>query len=93
MFKFYYSLNYFIIQYSHSGADPGFGQGGAQLLRLKVANAAKRSRVQGPLKGPGSFWVFAAQICILTHSRDFFLSFLISILTLKVDKNRALDFT
>ena len=56
--------------------------------------------VQGPLKGPGSFWVFDAQICILTHSRDFshtletlFLLFLTSILTPKVDKNRALDFT
>ena len=65
-----------------TGADPGFGQGGAQLLRLKVADVAKRSRakrseqsaagVQGPLKGPGSFWVFNAQICILTHSRDSF---------------------
>ena len=30
------------------------------------------ARVQGPLKGPGSFWVFNAQICILTHSRDSF---------------------
>ena len=28
--------------------------------------------VQGPLKGPGSFWVFNAQICILPHSRDSF---------------------
>ena len=28
--------------------------------------------VQGPFKGPGSFWVFDAQICILTHSRDSF---------------------
>ena len=28
--------------------------------------------VQGPLKGPGSFWVFDAQICILTHSRHSF---------------------
>ena len=27
---------------------------------------------QGPLKGPGSFWVFDAQICILTHSRHSF---------------------
>ena len=49
--------------------------------------------VKGPLKGPGRFWVFDAQICILTHSRDFFLLFLTSILTTKVDKNRALDFT
>ena len=28
--------------------------------------------VQGSLKGPGSFWVFNAQICILIHSRDSF---------------------
>ena len=28
----------------HPGVDPGFGQGGAQLLRPKVANIAKRSR-------------------------------------------------
>ena len=28
--------------------------------------------LQGPLKGPGSFWVFNAQICILPHSRDSF---------------------
>ena len=54
---------------------------GPQLVRLKVADVAKWSDerseqsaagVQGPLKGPGSFWVFNAQICILTHSRDSF---------------------
>ena len=28
--------------------------------------------VQGLLKGPGSFWVFNAQICFLPHSRDSF---------------------
>ena len=27
---------------------------------------------QGPLKGPGSFWGFNGQICILLHSRDSF---------------------
>ena len=57
-------------------------KGGAQVLRPKVADVAKCSRaseasnfaagVQGPLKGPGSFWVFSAQICILPHSRDSF---------------------
>ena len=30
------------------------------------------ARVQTPLKGPGSFWVFDAQIWILPHSRDSF---------------------
>ena len=29
----------------HPGADPGFGQGVAQVLRLKVADVAKRSRM------------------------------------------------
>ena len=62
-----------------SGADPGFAQGGPQVLRPKVADLAKRSHtsevsnfaagVQGLLKG---FWVFYAQICILPHSRDSF---------------------
>ena len=27
--------------FAFSGADPGFGQGGPQVLRLKVANVAK----------------------------------------------------
>ena len=65
-----------------SGADPGFGQGGgpaseAESCRRSEAESRERSDysaagVQGPLKGPGSFWVFDAQICILTHSRDSF---------------------
>ena len=66
----------------NSGADPGFGQGGAPAseagsCRCSEAESCERSEhsaagVQGPLKGPGSFWVFDAQICILTHSRDSF---------------------
>ena len=66
-----------------AGADPGFGQGGApaseaESCRHSEAESCERSEqsragVQGPLKGPGSFfWVFDAQICILTHSRDSF---------------------
>ena len=62
-----------VLMLSHeipSGADPGFGQGGGpQVLRLKVADVAKRA-ICG--RGPGSFWVFNAQICILPHSRDSF---------------------
>ena len=55
------------------GADPGFGQGGAQLLRPKVADIAKQSRAsEASILWAGSFWVFDAQICILTHSRDSF---------------------
>ena len=65
-----------------SGADPGFGQGGAPASEAKncrrsEAESREQSEqsvagVQGLLKGPGSFWVFNAQICILTHSRDSF---------------------
>ena len=61
-----------------TGADPGFGQGGApgaeaESCRCREASNLQRG-VQGPLKGPGSFWVFNAQICILPHSRDSFFS-------------------
>ena len=70
----------------------------AESCRCSEAESRERSEhsaagVQGPLKGPGSFWVFDAQICIFTHSRDSFLLFLTSILTPKVDRKRALDFT
>ena len=49
----------------------------AESCRCSEAESCERSEhsaagVQGPLKGPGSFWVFDAQICILTHSRDSF---------------------
>ena len=49
----------------------------AESCRRSEAESCERSEqyaagVQGPLKGPGSFWVFNAQICILTHSRDSF---------------------
>ena len=49
----------------------------AESCRHSEAESRERSEhsvagVQGLLKGPGSFWVFDAQICILTHSRDSF---------------------
>ena len=67
----------------------------AESCRRSEVESRERSEqfaagVQGPLKGPGSFWVFNAQICILPHSRD---SFLTSISTPKVDKNRTLHCT
>ena len=61
-----------------SGGDPGFGQGGpgseAESCRCSKAELCEQivAGVQGLLKGPGSFWVFNAQICILPHSRDSF---------------------
>ena len=67
---------------NHAGADPGLGQGGApasEAESCRHSEAESREQrehsavgVQGLLKGPGSFWVFYAQICILTHSRDSF---------------------
>ena len=53
----------------------------AESCRHSEAKSRERSEhsaagVQGSLKGPGSFWVFDAQICILTHSRDSFFSYL-----------------
>ena len=50
--------------------------------------------VQGPLKGPGSFWVFNEHKYTFSHILETLsLSFLTSILTPNVDKNRALEFT
>ena len=56
------------------GADPGFGQGGApgseaESCRRSEVESREQSEqfaagVQGLLKGPGSFWVFNAQICL-----------------------------
>ena len=77
------------------GGDPASEAESCQRSEAEPCEQSEHSaaRVQGLLKGPGSFWVFDAQICILTHSRDSFLLFKTSILTPKVDKNRALDFT
>ena len=65
-----------------AGADPGFCQGGAPASEAESCQCSKAESceqseplaagVQGPLKGPGSFWVFTAQICILLHSRGSF---------------------
>ena len=73
---------------SVAGADPGFGQGGPQLLRPKVADVAKWSHA--------SEVSFLSGFLMLKFSHipeTLFLSFLTSILTPKVDKNRTLDFT
>ena len=48
------------------------------------------AEVQSSLKGPGSFWGFNAQTCILAHSRDSFLLFMTASSTPKTDKNSTL---
>ena len=59
-----------------TGADPGFGQGGGPASEAESCRHSEASILRpgsrARFKGPGSFWVFDAQICILTHSRDSF---------------------
>ena len=60
-----------IFSHALAGADPGFGQGGcpgseAEICQCSKAELYEQSKqfvagVKGPLKGPGSFWVFNAQ--------------------------------
>ena len=85
------------------GADPGFGQGGApaseaENCRRSEAESRERSKqslagVQGLLKGPGSFGFLMLKYAFSHILETLFLSFLTSILTPNVDKNRALEFT
>ena len=71
--------------------DPGFGQGGPQLLRPKVADIVKRSHMsEASILRFGFLMLKYAFSHIL---ETLFLLFLTSILTPKVDKNRALDLT
>ena len=88
---------------SAAGADPGFGQGGPQLLRPKDADIAKRSRTseasilqlgsRARLRALEAFGFLMLKYVFSHILETLFLLFLTSILTPKVDKNRALDFT
>ena len=94
---------YVFIDNVQTGVDPGFGQGGPQLLRPKVANVAKQSLVskasnlqlgsRACLRALEAFGFLMLKYAFSQILETIFLSFLTSILTLKVDKNRALDFT
>ena len=78
-------------------------KGGAQLLRPKVADIAKRSHAsEASILQPGSrahlraleaFGFLMLKYAFWHILETLFLLFLTSILTPKVDKNRALDFT
>ena len=78
-------------------------KGGPQLLRPKVANVAKRSRVsEASILRPGSraclraleaFGFLMLKYAFSHILETLSLLFLTFILTPKVDKNRALDFT
>ena len=78
-------------------------KGGPQLLRPKVADIAKRSHAsEASILQPGSralkraleaFGFLMLKYAFSHILETLFLLFLTSILTPKVDKNRALDFT
>ena len=80
-----------------------WSRGGPQLLRPKVADIAKRSRAsEASILWPGSrarlraleaFGFLMLKYAFSHILETLFLLFLTSILTPKVDKNRALDFT
>ena len=86
-----------------SGADPGFGQGGAQVLRPKVADIVKRSHAREAsnlwlgsracLRALEAFGFLMLKYAFSHILETLFLSFLTSISTPKVDKNRALHCT
>ena len=78
-------------------------KGGPQLLRPKVADIAKRSRTseasilrpgsRARLRALGAFGFLVLKYAFSHILETLFLLFLTSILTPKVDKNRAFDFT
>ena len=80
-----------------------WSRGGPQLLRPKVADVAKRSHAsEASILRPGSrarlraleaFGFLMLKYAFSHILETLFLLFLTSILTPKVDKNRALDFT
>ena len=80
-----------------------WSRGGPQLLRLKVADIAKRSRVseasnlrlgsRARLRALEAFGFLMLKYAFSHILETLFLSFLTSILTPKVDKNRTLEFT
>ena len=89
--------------YICSGADPGFGQGGSQIVRLKVADVAKQSHAskasnlrlgsRAHSRALEAFGFLMLKYAFSHILETLFLSFLTSILTPNVDKNRALEFT
>ena len=86
-----------------TGADPGFGRGEAQLLRPKVADIVKQSHAskvsnlqlgsRARLRALEAFGFLMLKYAFSHILGTLFLSFLTSILTPKVDKNRASEFT
>ena len=80
-----------------SGADPGFGQGGAPASEAESCRRSEASILRpgsrACLRALEAFGFLMLKYAFSHTLETLFLLFLTSILTPKVDKNRALDFT
>ena len=79
-----------------AGADPGFGQGGAPASEAESCRHSKASILRlgsrAHLRALEAFGFLMLKYAFSHILETLFLLFLTSILTPKVDKNRALDF-
>ena len=80
-----------------TGADPGFGQGGAPASEAESCRHSEASNLRlgsrAHLRALEAFGFLMLKYTFSHILETLFLSFLTSILTPKVDKNRALEFT
>ena len=80
-----------------SCADPGFGQGGAPASETESCGCSKASNLQvgsrARLRALEAFRFLMVKYAFSHILETLFLSFLTSILTPNVDKNRALELT
>ena len=86
-----------IQDFPDSGADPGFGQGGAPVSEAESCRHSEVSILRlgsrARLRALEAFGFLMLKYAFSHILETLFLLFLTSILTPKVDKNRALDFT
>ena len=80
-----------------AGADPGFGQGGAPASEAERCRCSEASNLRpgsrARLRALEAFGFLMLKYAFSHILETLFLSFLTSILTPKVDKNRALELT
>ena len=80
-----------------AGADPGFGQGGAPACKAESCQCSEASNLwlgsRARLRALEAFGFLMLKYAFSHILETLFLSFLTSILTPNVDKNRALEFT
>ena len=88
---------FLLIPIGNPGADPGFGQGGTPASEAESCRCSEASNLQlgsrARLRALEAFGFLMLKYAFSHILETLFLSFLTSILTPKVDKNRALEFT